>query len=217
LDVATIWAAAPFILRGAGITIALSAVVICISTPLAFFVALGRNSPVAALSWPLGIASSFARGIPPLLLLFASYFLLPAIGLRLDPFDAAAIGMIAYTTFYFAESLRAGLAAVPPGQHAAARALALPPVRTALRIILPQAIPAALPSYIGQATEVIKGSALTSSIAVPETMGNAYQLILATNRPFEILLLVAIIYAVLDSILLLAQGALDRRWRPSRG
>ena len=43
-------------------------------------------------------------------------------------------------------------------------------------------------------------------------MGNAYQLIISTNRPFEILLFVAAIYATLDSILIVAQSRAERRW-----
>jgi His/Glu/Gln/Arg/opine family amino acid ABC transporter permease subunit len=212
MDFAVILTTAPFILRGTVVTVELVVLVLLLSAPLAVLVALGRDSRAAWLSIPLGVLSSTVRGLPPLLILFGVYFALPQLGLEIDPFPAAVAGMTLYVMFYFAEAVRAGLASVDRGQLIAARALALPPARTLLRIILPQAMPAALPSCIGYATEVVKSSALTASIAVAETMGNAYQLILTTNRPFEILLFVAAIYAVLDTILLLLQGVAERRW-----
>jgi ABC-type arginine/histidine transport system permease subunit len=47
---------------------------------------------------------------------------------------------------------------------------------------------------------------------VPEMMGNASQLILSTGRPFQILLFVAMLYAVLDAALIGAQALAERRW-----
>lgn len=202
----------PFILRGVAVTVELVVVVLLISAPLAILVALARNARAPWIAMPIAVFSWIMRGIPPLLILFLVYFAFPQFGLDMKPFPAAVTGMTLYMTFYFAESVRAGLAAVDAGQYQAARALALPPVRTFFRIVLPQALPASIPSYISHATEVVKNSALTASIAVAETMGNAYQLIISTNRPFEILLFVAAIYATLDSILIVAQSRAERRW-----
>lgn len=216
MDLSILRTIAPFILEGALVTIRLVALVLVIGTPLAVLVALGRNSRFLWLSIPLGILSAFTRGLPPLLILFCVYFVLPLLGIRLNPFPAAVIGLGFYIVFYFAECVRGGLAAVPPGQQAAIRALGIPPIRGFCRIILPQALPAALPAYLGYATEVVKNSALASAIAVPEMMGNAYQLIMSTGRPFEILLLVAVIYALLDLGLLALQRVCQQTWQSGR-
>ncbi len=216
MDLAILPKITPFILKGAVVTVRMVLLVLLIGTPLAVLVALGRDSRSLWVSVPLGILSAFVRGLPPLLILFCAYFVLPLLGIKLEPFPAAVVGLTLYIVFYFAECVRGGLAAVPAGQQNAIRALGIPPVRAFCRIILPQAVPAALPAYIGHATEVVKNSALASAIAVPEMMGNASQLIMSVGRPFEILLFVAVIYALLDLGLLALQRACRQAWEPSR-
>ncbi len=203
---------APFILRGAVVTIELILLVMLISTTLALPVALARNARRRWIAIPIGVASWAARGLPPLVILFFAYFGAPRLGLSLDPFPAAVIGMSAYMTFYLAEAIRSGLAAVPGGQYLAVRALAIGPLRAFFRVILPQALPAVIPPYINYTTEIVKDSALAGAIAVPEMMGNASQLILSTGRPFQILLFVAFLYAILDAALIAAQAVAERRW-----
>ncbi len=203
---------APFVLHGAEVTLELVLAVLAITIAGCLPLALARDAQSRWIALPVGLLSWMIRGVPPLLMLFIVYFALPQFGLSLPPFLAAVAGLAIYTMFYFAEALRAGFAAVPRGQVDAARALALTRGQTMRRVVLPQALVPALPSMIGYATEVVKNSALTASIAVAETTGNAYQLILTTGRPFEILLLVAAIYAAMDGALLAFQTFAERRW-----
>ena len=212
LDFSILLTVAPFILKGAVTTVELVVAVIAISTPISVLIALARDTRSRTLTFAMGVLSWFMRGVPPLIILFAVYFVLPLFHVTIDPFPAAVIGMSFYTSFYFAEAVRAGLASIASGQYQAVRALGIPRFRGFIRIILPQAVPAALPAYIGHATEVVKNSALASSIAVAETMGNAQQMVSSTGRAFEILSLVAVIYAVIDIALLLLQGAASKRW-----
>jgi His/Glu/Gln/Arg/opine family amino acid ABC transporter permease subunit len=207
--IATVW---PFLLKGALTTVELVLSVIVISTPLSILVALARESRFSGLSFLFGAASAFMRGVPPLIILFAVFFMLPGLGINIDAFPAAVAGMSLYTIFYFAEAVRAGLVAVSDGQYEAMDALGIPRFAGFTRIILPQAVPAALPSYIGHATEVVKNSALASSISVAELMGNAQQMVSSTGRAFEILSVVAVLYAVIDIALLLLQAVAAKRF-----
>jgi His/Glu/Gln/Arg/opine family amino acid ABC transporter permease subunit len=209
---ARVW---PALLNGTLVTIQLTATVLLIATPLGVFVALGRNSRTPWLRGTLAVASWAFRGVPPLLLLFFAFFGLPYAGLKLPPLPSAVIGMSAYMAFYFGEIFRSGLESVPVGQWRAAAALGLPPARTLVRVILPQTVPAALPSYISHATEVLKGTALAAAVAVPELTSAAKQVFVVTYRPFEILLTAAAIYALLDAILLALQSA-GERWAARR-
>jgi His/Glu/Gln/Arg/opine family amino acid ABC transporter permease subunit len=205
--------ALPYLLQGALVSLHLILIVLAAGTVLAIPLALARDARSRWISLPVGLASWALRGLPPIVVLFFVYFVAPQLGVTLDPFPAAAIGMTAYTAFYLAEAVRSGLAAVDPGQALAVRALAMPPSRGWLRIILPQALPAAIPPYVNYATEVVKDSALASAIAVPEMMGNATQLITSVGRPFQILLIVGAIYVALDSVLLTAQARAEHRQR----
>jgi len=205
--------AAPYIFEGAVVTLELVVAVLLVSTPLAFVVALARNSRHAFIAVPTAAASWMLRGVPPLVVLFFVYFVAPRAGLDIEPFAAAVIGMSLYTVFYLAEAVRSGLAAVPAGQKIAIQALALGRWHGFVRIVLPQALPAMIPPFINYATEVVKDSALAASIAVPEMMGNASQLIMSTNKPFQILLFVGGLYVAIDAVLLVGQAAAERRWR----
>src|SRR5215472_16209402 len=115
--------AAPYILRGATVTVELVALVILIGTPMALLVAVARNSRYRLIALPIGFLSWAMRGLPPLVILFFVYFVAPQAGFDIDPFPAAVIGMTTYMTFYLAEAVRGGLAAIDQGQRLAARAL----------------------------------------------------------------------------------------------
>ena len=203
--------AALFILRGAETTAWLVIGVLAIATPVSLILALMMRSRVRAVRLPLMVASGVVRGIPPLLLLFAAYFVLPVWGISLTPVQAAMAALSLSIVFYFAECVRSGLGAIPSGQHDAIKALGLPPVRGLARVLLPQMIPVVLPPFVGHATEVVKGSALASAISVAEATGNAYQMIMATGRALPVLALLGAVYAALDAVLLGAQALLARR------
>jgi His/Glu/Gln/Arg/opine family amino acid ABC transporter permease subunit len=211
LDWQVMVAVAPFLMKGAVVTVWLSVVVILISAPLALLVAVGRQSTRSAIAVPLAFVSAVARGLPPLIFLFAVYFLLPQFGIKVSSFFAATAGLVIYIVFYFAEALRAGLLSVDSGQNQAIDALGLPPVAAFFRIILPQALPASMPACFGYMTEVVKSSALTAAIALPELMANAGQMVQSTNHPFEVLIVASAVYLVLDGLLLTAQAIYERR------
>lgn len=215
LDFSTVPGVMPALLKGALVTVELTLLVLVFATPGGVVVALLRGAPhrgiragVMALSWVF-------RGIPPLLILFFSFFGLPVLGLTLDPLPAAVLAMSVYMSFYFGEVFASGLRSVPAGQWQAAAALGIPRHRVLLRIVLPQTIPAALPPYISHATEILKGTALAAAVAVPELSSAARKIFVVTYRPLEILIVAAAIYALLDGILLLLQF-MGERWAARR-
>ena len=208
----TVW---PALLRGTLVTVELTGLVLLFSTPGGIIVALLRASPSRGVRAVVATASWMLRGVPPLLVLFLVFFGLPFVGVRLAPLPSATIAMTIYMSFYFGEVFRAGLLSVPAGQWKAAEALGLSRLRTLFRIILPQTIPAALPPYISNTTEVLKGTALAAAVAVPELTNAAKQTFVVTFRPFEILIAAAAIYAVLDTLLLVLQ-VYGERWAARR-
>src|SRR5205085_1892643 len=63
------------------------------------------------------------RGTPLLLQLYVIFFLLPMLGVRLDPIVAGVLGLAINYSAYEAEIYRAGIMAIPHGQMEAALAL----------------------------------------------------------------------------------------------
>jgi His/Glu/Gln/Arg/opine family amino acid ABC transporter permease subunit len=202
------------LVKGAIITIALTAATLLSSTLLAIPTALGRRGPLLT-ALPAGIYTWISRGIPEMVIIFFAFFGLPTWGIKVSPIYVAIIAFTSYNTAYFSEIFRAGLASVPRRQREAALALGLSPSRTLWRVIVPQAVPIMIPPYISQATEVVKGTALASVIGVPDLTGNARAVSALINRPFAVLGAAALIYLVLNSILLGLQFVTERR-RPAR-
>ncbi|BCP52374.1 amino acid ABC transporter permease [Kaistia sp. 32K] len=207
----------PYILEGFWLTLALIVSVLAISAPLALVAGLALTAKNRWLRLAVACLSWLARGVPPLIILFGAYYILPiAFDWRLDPLPAAIFGFTLYNTFICAEIVAAGLRAVPRGQHEAIAAMGLPPFRALRRIILPQAMTVIVPPYISNATDIVKSTALAGSIGVMELVTRANQAIVATNRPFEILIGVAVIYGLIDAVLIAIQTWCERHWGQAR-
>jgi len=106
----------------------------------------------------------------------------------------------------------AGINSLPAGQWAVARALGLRPAQVLWLVILPQALPLMLPSFLNQWVSLIKDTSLAYVIGVGELSYEATQV---SNRvmvhPVEIFLFVALVYFVLCSALQLAASRVARR------
>jgi His/Glu/Gln/Arg/opine family amino acid ABC transporter permease subunit len=212
LDFATVFALWPAFLKGTLVTIALTLSILVISTPSGFLVAFARNARNPLISVPFLVASWITRGIPPLLLLLIVFFIPAQYGFKIPSFISATIAMSLYMSFYFGEVFRGGLASIDRGQYEAGDALGLSSSRIFVRVILPQLLPVVTPSYISHSSTLLKNTALASAVAVQELTGIAKDLFAVTYRPFETLLVVAIIYGLISALLFVAQGSVERRW-----
>lgn len=206
----------PALLRGFGVTIALSAAILLAATPVAAALALMRRSPRRALSWTAATYVNALRVVPVLLVLFFTFYALPQLGLPLSPFTAAFVGMTLVGAAYMSEDIRAGFSAVDPGQWRAAEALGLPYGRTLRRIVLPQALPLIAPPYASRAIIIVKGTSLASLVAVGDLTGEAVRATSITYQPFVFLLIAGALYLLLAGGLVLLQSWAERRFAIGR-
>jgi len=202
----------PNLLYAAMRTIQLTVLTVLLGAIIAVPLAIIRQSSNKVLVSIVAAYSWLMRTCPVLLILYFCYYGLPRLGLRLPAFEVAVIGGGLSSGAYYMEILRGGLLAVPKGQYDAAQALGLTPLRVWQRIILPQAIPVALPPFISNTQLILKGSSLASIITVNELTGIGNGIISITYRVLEILFPVAAIYLALNSMLTLAQHWGERRW-----
>jgi polar amino acid transport system permease protein len=103
----------------------------------------------------------FFRGIPALLVFIAFGYGVPqAFGTSwpLPVVVMVSLGLVA--SAYIAETLRAGLQAVPKGQMEAARSLGMPAWRAMITIIIPQAFKMVLPPLTNEVILLTKDSSL---------------------------------------------------------
>jgi polar amino acid transport system permease protein len=128
---------------------------------LGLVLALMRLSSVPPYRWLATIYIEFFRGIPALLVFIAFGFGMPlAFGLRFDIYSTVMLSLGLVGAAYMAETIRAGIQAVPKGQVEAARSLGMSPGRAMLTIVIPQAFRIILPPLTNELILLTKDSSL---------------------------------------------------------
>jgi polar amino acid transport system permease protein len=186
-----------FMLRGFGWTIALSLLAFAGGGLLGFALALARvyaPRPVRAMAM---LYIKLIQGTPLLILLFLTYFGLPAMGLVVDPLVAVALGLSTYASAYLGEIWRGSLEAVPRAQEEAAACLALSWRQRMVHVILPQAVKIATPPTVGFMVQIVKNTSLASAIGFIELVRAGQMINNATFRPFIVFVLIAALYFAL--------------------
>jgi polar amino acid transport system permease protein len=165
-----IQAAAPFLLRGLGMTVVLCVAVVPLGILGGLAVALLSTVHRRWVAWPLVVYVDFFRAFPPLVLLIFIYFGLPFLGLDLPAFAAVALAFLLNTSSYYGEIFRAGIESVGRGQTEAARSTGLTRLQTLAHVVVPQAVRNVLPDLISNTLEVVKLTSLASVVALPELL-----------------------------------------------
>lgn len=119
-------------------------------------------------------------------------------------FTAGWVALGLQSSGYLAETLRAGIEAVPKGHREAGYSLGMSPVMVFVRVVLPQTLLIVAPSIVNQFTVIVKSSTLVSVITVQDLMFQALKLVNVWYEPIEILTVVAGLYIVF--VFLLSQG-----------
>lgn len=128
---------------------------------LAIPLALMRLSSVAPYRWISSAYIEFFRGLPALLIILAVGNGVPlAFGLILEKYVALMIALGIVGSAYMAETLRAGIQAVPTGQVEAARSLGMSPLKTIVSVVIPQAFKIILPPLTNELILLTKDSSL---------------------------------------------------------
>ncbi len=194
------------LVNGAVTTIGLIVVTAILSLALSILGAAGRLSRPA---WLRGLIAGYVeliRNTPFIVQLFFIFFGLPSLGIRLNALVAAVLAMTINLTAYGVEIMRAGLAAVAPGQGEAARALGLRRVPIFILVVLPQAVRKIFPAMASQIVITMLESAVVSQIAVRDLTYEADLMQSQTFRPFETYALITVIYLVLSVLMRRALG-----------
>ena len=158
------------------------------------------------------------RGSPLLIQMFLVFYGLGQFGvirysflwpfLR-EPIVCAVLSLALCTAGYTAEIFRGGIRAVPAKEIEAARSVGMSGFLLVRRIIAPIAFRHALPAYSTEIVLMMKSTALASLVTVWEVTGVAQRLISQTYRTMEVFLCAALIYLVLNFIILQAMNLLE--------
>lgn len=154
------------ILKGLGITVAVSLIGIVAGGLAGFVLGIGRASSFRSLSWVIGAYTDIFRGTPVLVQLFVVFFILPEAGVELDSFTAGAITLSNLAACFVSEIVASGIRAVPRGQLEAAASAGLTRFQQMRLIVLPQATRMMVPSLVGQCVLLVKDSSVVSAIGL---------------------------------------------------
>ena len=187
----------PLFLRGAALTVELSAASMVFGLVIATFGAFGRSFGPAPVRWLVGAYVELIRNTPLLVQLYIVFFALPGVGVKLDSDEAAIVALSLNLGAYATEILRAGIAAVPRGQVEAGLSLGLTRLRIIRHVILAPALRAIYPALGSQFVLQLLGSSLVSAIAAEELTAVSNNIMMQTFRNFEVFLVAGGLYLLM--------------------
>jgi polar amino acid transport system permease protein len=142
-------------------TIVFTALGFLLALAIGLVLALMRLSSVGVYRWVAGAYIEFFRGLPALVIVIVIGYGIPiAFGSQLDRTLSITIALGIVGSAYIAETIRAGIQAVPRGQVEAARSLGMSPARTMVFIVIPQAFRIVLPPLTNELILLTKDSSL---------------------------------------------------------
>ncbi|MFE9650376.1 amino acid ABC transporter permease [Streptomyces sp. NPDC006365] len=201
----------PELLSAMGITLMLGVVSFVLGFALGALVGLARISRFRLLK---GLAIAYVsvfRGTPLLIQIMLVYYGLPQIGIMIEPVPSAILALTVYAAAYLSENFRAGIIAVDHGQWEAAHSMGMPYWRMLRRIVAPQAVRVALPPIGSRFIALMKDTSLASAVTVVELTRAAESIGSSTFRYMEAFLVAGAAYWLINTLLSVGQGALERR------
>lgn len=185
-------------------------------------VALLRLSRRRLVRWPAAVYTDLLRGLPALLTIIFIGFGIPIATGWQFPFPRYFPGCLALSLVsgaYIAETIRAGIDAVPRGQMEAARSLGMPRRTAMRRVVLPQAFRIIVPPLTNELVMLFKD---TSLLAVLGTLAGGKEITkfardFANSRSNTSALVAGgIAYLIITIPLIRLVGVLEKRSRFAR-
>lgn len=214
LDFSPVWAGWPDLVRGAVVTVEVTACALVLGCVMGLLVGIGRLDPRRRVVY--GICTAYVtaiRGTPLLVQLFLLFFGLPQFDILLPAFVCGVIGLGIYSGAYVSEIVRGAIQSVDKGQMEAARSIGMSSGQAMRAVILPQAIVRMIPPLGNEFIALIKNSALVSLLTIHDVMHEGQKIISVSYRSLEVYLAIALVYLLLTSAAGLFLRHMERRLR----
>ena len=214
LDFSPVWAGWPELLRGALMTIQITAASLLLGCVLGLLAGIGRLDARKRVIY--GICTAYLaviRGTPLLVQLFILFFGLPHFGIILPAFVCGVLGLGIYSGAYVSEIVRGSIQSVDRGQTEAARSIGMSSGQAMRAIILPQAVVRMVPPLGNEFIALIKNSALVSLLTIHDLMHEGQKIISVSYRSLEVYLAIAVVYFILTGATTLVLRRIELRLR----
>ncbi len=159
---------------GLFLTLVISGIGIASALPLGIVLALGRRSKLPVIRV---LSTSFIeifRSVPLITVLFMATTMFPLFmpeGFVLNKLVQVIIAVCLFSGCYMAETVRAGLQAIPNGQYEAAHTIGLGYWGTMGLVVMPQALKHMIPNIVGSFIGLLKDTTLVSIIGLFDILG----------------------------------------------
>jgi His/Glu/Gln/Arg/opine family amino acid ABC transporter permease subunit len=200
-----------YLLRGAGMTLLMAGVSVVPATICGVLLALVQVFGNRAVRSAVVVYLFLIRGIPLLVLLTFTYYLLPLTGIDLPPFWGVVVVFALYYAAFMSEVFRAGILSLPRAQWDAARSLGMTRRLMLQIVIFPQALRLASPPFVSLCANLVKATSLVSIVGLWELTMASREIVERTLAPFQIFLGAAVVYFCICYTLALYGRSLERR------
>ena len=214
----------PSILRGTLVTVQIALASITLSVLLGLLGAWAKLSPVAAARNLGELYTTLIRGVPDLVLMLLLFFggqiLLNRLGeatglwgyIEINQFAAGVLTIGFIFGAYMTETFRGAFLAIPRGQIEAGIACGMNGSLIFRRIIWPQLVRFALPSFGNNWLVLLKTTALVSVLGLQELVYEAFTAGRSQRQLFTFMFVTLIIYLVLTAVSDAGLRWLDRKY-----
>ena len=213
-DFSPVWQGWTDLLRGALVTVEITACALALGCVLGLLVGIGRLNPKRR--WLYGACTTYVaaiRGTPLLVQLFILFFGLPHFGILLPAFLCGVLGLGVYSGAYVSEIVRGAIQSIDKGQTMAAQSLGMTPGTAMREIVLPQAVVRMIPPLGNEFIALIKNSALVSLLTIHDVMHEGQKIISVSYRSLEVYLAIAVVYFVLTGTMTLVLRHFEQKLR----
>ena len=201
------------IIGGFGTTLFIFFFTLLFSMPLGIIFALARMSKFKPLNYFMQVCISLLRGTPLMLQLIVVFFMpYYVFGIQLSTgwrVYAALIGFSINYAAYFGEIFRAGIEAVPVGQHEAAEVLGFTRTQTFFKIVFPQMVKRVVPPVTNEVITLVKDTSMAFAIAYAEMFTMAKQ-VAAAQSSIMPLFVAGLFYYIFNIIVAWAMGRVEK-------
>ena len=188
----------PQLLWGAVYTLMAAGIGYLLAVFIGLIFMIGQRTPFYVLNRITREVVEFFRSTPLLVQLFFVFYVAPQFGIKFSAWNAAMLTIGLHYGTYLSEVYRGAIEAVPKQQWEACKALNLSIFRTDGRIILPQALPVALPGMGNYLVGIIKDTPMLATIGVVELMQSANTVGSLTYRFLEPYTMVGVIFLIIS-------------------
>lgn len=190
----------PEFLEGALTTLLLAFFGFWAGVPFALLLAWVKNSGPKWLKHLAGAYVTFLTNIPVLIQVWFLYFGLPDLGILFDKYTSVTIALVAATSAYGCEIMRAGFRSVRRVEIEAAETLGFSPAQTVWFVTVPHIVRTIYPALANYFIVLTLSTSMAMIVGINELTGSALNIASENYRNLESITVAAVLYILITFV-----------------